>query len=144
LLLEFKKELIDAVCFLHKKDILHKDLKPENIMISFEEKLKIGDFGISSYGSLKTELDTGTRFYAAPEQRGHGEKILTTKVDVFTVGLILVDLWSSKVLNEQDRMSLQNGNIPADIKCPNFIKFMLTMNPKNRPTMAEVKEKMEN
>ena len=92
-----KKELIDEniiynivleLCLgikeIHKKNLLHRDLKPENIFISKDNKIKIGDFGISKELDVQNKYaytTIGTYAYMAPEII-NGEKY-NNKVDIW-------------------------------------------------------------
>jgi len=80
--------------YLHAQFILHRDLKPNNLLINSDGILKIGDFGLARYFGSPNRLYTHqvvTRWYRAPEllfgARNYGEG-----VDIFAVGCIVAEL----------------------------------------------------
>ncbi|MBN3300104.1 KCC1D kinase, partial [Amia calva] len=87
---EVIRQVLDAVCYLHRLGIVHRDLKPENLLFDtpFEDsKIVISDFGLSKMeeqGALSTAC--GTPAYIAPElleQQTYGKE-----VDLWAVGVI--------------------------------------------------------
>ena len=82
-------DLCDALAYLHRKQVIHKDLKPENIMITASGSYpKILDFGLSDTDSILTGKDPGgTRLYAAPEVLA-GEAA-QARSDIFSLGRML-------------------------------------------------------
>jgi len=102
---------------VHTAQIIHKDLKPENVLISGtdsqEYKVKVTDFGISSIASTQTTSDGSadsfkSRRYSAPEQ--DGPEKLDFKVDVWSFGLML--LWVCACCGE-DRVG-EGGSLWGD------------------------------
>ncbi len=87
-------QIVDALCHVHSKQILHRDLKPGNILITRNgNNVKIIDFGLSDaddYAILKQSA--GTLKYMAPEQLEQGRKI-DCRADIFAFGLLLKRLF---------------------------------------------------
>lgn len=80
--------------YLHAKWILHRDLKPNNLLIDGNGVLKIGDFGLAkSFGSPTRVLTNQvvTRWYRAPELL-YGARMYGTGVDIWAVGCIIAEL----------------------------------------------------
>jgi serine/threonine protein kinase len=79
--------------YVHSRGIMHRDLKPSNILINDLGQTLIGDFGTSRYecDDATWTGDTGTVHYAAPEQYQDKEGY-TSKVDIFSFGLILYEI----------------------------------------------------
>ena len=77
---------------IHNKNIIHRDLKPENIFINKDNKIKIGDFGISKQLNKEHYAKTfvGTCEYMAPELLKGKE--YTKKVDIWSLGTIIYEL----------------------------------------------------
>lgn len=85
-------ELCDATAYLHRKQIIHKDLKPENIIITRRgENVKIIDFGLSdSDAFISGKAPAGTFEYAAPEVISGENADISS--DIFSLGVILSKL----------------------------------------------------
>jgi serine/threonine-protein kinase len=81
-------------------NIIHRDMSPQNIMVSFEGEIKVVDFGIAKAESEKEETKAGTlkgKFsYMSPEQAG-GEKI-DSRTDIYSLGIVLWELLANKRL----------------------------------------------
>ena len=101
--LQWFQQLAEGLKYIHSRGIVHRDIKPPNILISSEETLKIGDVGIakplydiqSQLGIIDQPLHEylrskiGTEGYVAPEVLG---KHYNEKSDVFSLGLVFVQL----------------------------------------------------
>ena len=85
-------DLCDALSYLHRKQVVHKDLKPENIMITHKGKYpKLIDFGLSDTDSILTGKDPGgTWQYAAPEVLEGGTA--EARSDIFSLGRIMQEM----------------------------------------------------
>ncbi len=87
------KEILKALLYIHKKDILHLDLKPSNILIEQSGKIKISDFGIGiqfNKENINNNLLVGTLKYIAPEQI-NGNTI-GYHTDIYQLGVILYEM----------------------------------------------------
>ena len=112
--------IIKQICLgireIHNKNIIHRDLKPENILLDKNNKIKIGDFGISkqfnSYKSYTfTSLGKATMQYAAPEILGNGK--YNKKSDIYSLGCIIYELFTLS-LYFADKMSNKIKTINND------------------------------
>lgn len=84
-----------AVAHAHRHLIVHRDIKPDNILVNQQGEPKLLDFGISKLldvGPRETTVNSLTTSYAAPEQLEHHE--IATTTDVYALGLLLFELLS--------------------------------------------------
>lgn len=87
-------QTLQGLEYLHKNWILHRDLKPNNLLISSEGVLKIGDFGLAKFYGSPNRVNTHqvvTRWYRAPELL-YGARLYATGIDMWAVGCILAEL----------------------------------------------------
>lgn len=89
-------EILDTVSYMHKKGILHLDLKPNNVMIQPNGKLKLIDLGIASRmtnasASATTGSGFGTPSYMPPEQSEKGGMV-GRYTDIFALGVMLFEM----------------------------------------------------
>lgn len=79
-------QVIQAVRYMHSKNVIHRDIKAENVMIDENNNIRIVDFGLSNYTSIAT-TSCGSPVYAPPEmilRQNYNEK-----ADVYSIGVLL-------------------------------------------------------
>jgi len=88
----FITQLADELRFLLGKNIMHRDLKPQNILISDNKKIKITDFGLARYFDNQNMIDTicGSPLYMSPEIMKNNK--YDNKSDLWSVGVILYEM----------------------------------------------------
>ncbi|KAA6354266.1 MAG: putative NEK/NEK6 protein kinase, partial [Streblomastix strix] len=87
-------QIAQSVQQLHANNIIHGDIKPENILLTEDFKVKLADFGLSRKlreGKQYTMGRGGTTFYLSPELLQE-RKILTIAADIWAIGILLYDL----------------------------------------------------
>ncbi|KAJ8673480.1 hypothetical protein QAD02_004742 [Eretmocerus hayati] len=87
-------QTLQGLDYLHFNWILHRDLKPNNLLISSDGVLKIGDFGLAKFYGSPNRINTHqvvTRWYRAPELL-YGARLYGAGIDMWAVGCILAEL----------------------------------------------------
>jgi len=102
---EILEQLCDALSAAHEADVVHRDLKPDNMILSLDRRhrchLKLLDFGIArffedgiSMGRTQTGIRLGTPLYMAPEQ-GAGEHV-DHRADIYALGVIMYQMFTGR------------------------------------------------
>jgi len=101
----YARQLLEALRFAHRHGIIHRDIKPHNVLVSADERgksqdsrLKVTDFGIARHGaSQMTEAGSimGTAQYLSPEQ-ARGAPV-TAASDLYSAGIVLYEMLTGKV-----------------------------------------------
>lgn len=87
------KQILEGVAYLHENGILHRDLKPDNILISFEGCIKITDFDLAREIDYQKPMSRGVAtIYYRPPEIFFGETHYDFAVDMWSVGCILAEL----------------------------------------------------
>ena len=142
--LKIFKQIIEGLSFIHKKGVVHRDLKPDNILFSKTTEdlcVRIADFGLSRHVDSFTATAGGTMLYMAPEMLVRG---FYPKSDIYSAGLILFELLNNcsgdleNILNNAKK----NKFPPLFESTQNFavktLKKMLSINVNDRPSSEEV------
>ena len=94
--LDIARQMCAGLAAAHDHGVLHRDLKPGNIMLDGRGRVRITDFGLAALGEnlVNEELRAGTPAYMAPEQLAGTE--VTTRSDIYSLGLVLYEIFTGK------------------------------------------------
>jgi len=135
--LQIVSQVCDGLAYLHSKGVVHRDLKPQNIMLCSDGTLRIMDFGIAkmaasrrmTFGGFSPTM--GTPDYMAPEQvKGQrGDE----RTDIYSLGAILYEMLTGRVPFEgQNAYMIMNARLLGDPVAPRV------HNPAIRPPVEEI------
>ena len=146
-------QLCLALSYVHDKQILHRDIKTQNIFIQNEHTIRIGDFGIAKGYNQNQDLGgslIGTPLYMAPEVYNSSKKY-SFRSDIWSLGCCIFEMcnlknafeaksWNAVFVKVTKGQRAQlNSKYSIDMK--NLVDSMLSVNGKNRPTIASILEK---
>ncbi|KAF2223174.1 hypothetical protein BDZ85DRAFT_263112 [Elsinoe ampelina] len=145
---KFGRQIASALDYCHRNNIVHRDLKIENILISKTGDIKIIDFGLSNTFTPKGHLKTfcGSLYFAAPELL-QAKQYTGPEVDVWSFGIVLYVLVCGKVPFDDQSMpqlhaKIKKGHVEyppwLTNECRSLIARMLQTDPNQRATMSEI------
>ncbi len=145
-----------ALAFAHQHGVVHRDVKPANILLTRAGKAKVADFGLAravDHSSMTTEGKLlGTATYMSPEQAKGGRA--TSAADVYSMGVMIYEAIAGKLPFESDSQLgflYQHAEIepPRPVVRPPFPPALgalaldcLAKDPAARPTMAQVADRL--
>lgn len=155
-------QLAEGISACHEHNVIHRDLKPGNIIITPEGLVKILDFGIAKTQTslTKTGMTVGTPEYMSPEQC-IGSKNLSGKSDIYSLGIIFWELIFGSVpfrpdtaQNAELSVALKHieATLPAQAAIPDItmvpiiglVRRMLDKAPEARPPTDDIIDTLEN
>jgi serine/threonine-protein kinase len=126
-------QVLDALRYAHKRGLVHRDIKPQNVLVGPDGDLKVADFGIAravdDLQMTQTGMIVGTAHYLSPEQAS-GQPI-TPSADLYAVGVVLFEMLTGRMPFDGDQpvaialkhvnedppaLSIVNPDVPADLE----------------------------
>src|SRR5262249_30302522 len=143
-------QVLKAARFAHRRGVIHRDLKPHNVIVDDTDHAKVTDFGIARAGAsdmTETGSIMGTAQYLSPEQaQGHA---VSASSDLYSVAVVLYELLTGQVpfdgeaavtialkhVSEAPRaVSQLNREVPPELE--QVVMWALNKDPADRPTDA--------
>ena len=142
------RQVASALDYAHRRGVVHRDIKPDNVLLDAEGHALLGDFGIAKIVEGETGLTTtggivGTPAYMAPEQ-GQGLSI-TPKADIYSLGVIVYEMLTGRqpfaadtpmqvvlkhITEPVPSITQVAENVPAGLE--NVMRRVLAKNPEDR------------
>jgi [calcium/calmodulin-dependent protein kinase] kinase len=150
------RDLILGIEYLHAQGVVHRDIKPDNLLLTEDDVLKISDFGVSEMFEKKSEMKTaksaGSPAFLPPELcvAKHGD-ISGRAADIWSMGVTLYCLRFGQIPFERAGVlqlyeAIKNDPVDLAPDCPNDLKDLmhrlLEKDPSKRITMSELRVSM--
>lgn len=147
--------IVKALEHLHSNlSVIHRDVKPSNVLINTQGQVKMCDFGISGYlvDSVAKTMDAGCKPYMAPERINPetNQKGYNVKSDIWSLGITMIELailrfpydsWGTPFQQLKQVVEEPSPQLPPDKFSPEFVDFTsqcLRKNSKERPNYTEL------
>ena len=134
---QYGRDILQGISRLHHAGIIHRDIKPFNMMITGQDQIKLIDFGLSKLRGEKdtspSNLKIGSPYYTAPEQEDDPQKA-DARSDIYSAGMVLYRMLSGRLLMKPGDKDL---DVPFFNKeWDNFFEHCLHWDRKKRYTSA--------
>lgn len=142
-IIEIMSQILDGIAYAHENNVIHRDIKPHNILVCQNGNIKITDFGIAvalSQNSItQTNSLLGSVQYISPEQaRGN---IVTKQSDVYSLGIVLYELLSGTVpFDGESAVSIALKHFQTDVPSLREVDSRLPQSLENVVLKATTKE----
>lgn len=158
------RQVLEGLAHIHSLNVVHRDLKPENVFIDIASNVRIGDFGLATSGQYSLgdkalsaaahfsgdmTRSIGTVFYVAPEVRSSVGGTYTSKVDMYSLGVIFFEMCYRPIIGMEraqvfEGLRQKQPVLPTDFDTAgkalqaDIILSLLNHNPKDRPSSSEL------
>ena len=145
-------ELLLAIEYLHKRNIIHRDIKLSNVLLSEKMEVRLCDFGLAIENGIEGQKNIcGTPNYIAPELLNHKNGLnYSFEIDIWAFGVMLYTLYYHKTPFEQEikgrtKHNIQNiiysfpKEIPISKEAKDLISSILVKDPAQRPKIEQIK-----
>lgn len=90
-------EILQGFEILHQHGIVHRDVKPDNILFDETGRAKLIDFGFADHDVTENQDKAGTFLYSSPEQSGTLKRAVDARSDLYSLGVVLYEALSRRV-----------------------------------------------
>ncbi|KAI7857546.1 serine/threonine-protein kinase pef1 [Circinella umbellata] len=100
LIKSFMYQLLQGIAYCHENRVLHRDLKPQNLLINKKLELKLGDFGLARAFGIPVNTfsnEVVTLWYRAPDVL-LGSRMYSTSIDIWSAGCIMAEMYTGRPL----------------------------------------------
>lgn len=127
----FIYQLFQGISFCHEKRILHRDLKPQNLLINRKGQLKIADFGLARAFGIPVNTfsnEVVTLWYRPPDVL-LGSRVYNTSIDIWSIGCIMAEMYTGRPLfpgstnEDQLQKIFRLLGTPTELSWPGISQF---------------------
>jgi len=131
---QYLRQIASALSAVHRKGVLHRDLKPGNIMLRKDGSIALIDFGLAKKAKLDSEITDkgeifGTPYYMSPEQ-GHGNQV-DERSDIYSLGVIFFEMLTGRKPYRADTamgIIYLHGNAQIPLLPTRFARYQAMLN----------------
>jgi serine/threonine protein kinase len=143
-------KICDALQFAHEEGVVHRDVKPENILIDKRGRVKIADFGLakllrreqSDHTLTMTGMTLGTPRYMAPEQLDKPETV-DHRADIYSLGVVFYEMLTGEI--PMGRFAPPSEKVRIDVRLDEIVLHALERDVERRyQHVSQVREDVEN